>query len=125
MELTSIYEVRSLDASGLKISARIAFNKDHIVFEGHFPGNPIVPGVVQIQILKDLLENVLDKKVFLHGAKSIKFLNVVSPAEVEEVQFEIMLDQQSESNFTVKCIVKTLSKVYMKYTGEAIISTTK
>ncbi len=125
MELTSIYEVRSLDASGLKISTRIAFNKDHIVFEGHFPGNPIVPGVVQIQIMKDLLEHIIDKKVFLQGAKSIKFLNVISPAEVEEVQFEILLDQQSQSNFTVQCVVKTPNKVYMKYTGEAIISATK
>ena len=121
MELASIYKVKFLEFSDREIRAGITFNKDHEVFEGHFPGNPIVPGVVQVQVLKDLLEKGLHKKVFLNRAKSIKFLNIINPFETGEVQFEIVFGQQPESNFTVKCIVKTETKVYMKYSGSALV----
>jgi len=122
MELKSIYEVKSIRVLDREISVRIVFNKDHMVFKGHFPGNPVVPGVVQVQILKDLLENVLHKKVFLNRTKSIKFLNVISPLEVEEVQFEIVYEQQTDNNFAVKCVVKTETQVYMKYSGSTLIT---
>ena len=122
MELKSIYEVKSIRVLDREISVRIAFNKDHMVFKGHFPGNPVVPGVVQVQVLKDLLENVLEKKVFLNRTKSIKFLNVISPLEVGEVQFEIVYEQQTDNNFAVKCVVKTETQVYMKYSGSALVT---
>lgn len=121
MELKSIYEVKSLDIKENEIIAGIVFNKDHAIFEGHFPGNPIVPGVVQIQIVKDLLEHALDKKVFLNRSKNIKFLNVFNPLETGVVQFEISYNPQSDNDISVKCIVKTEEHVYMKYSGTALV----
>jgi len=32
------------------LNSRIALNKDHPVFEGHFPGNPILPGVCTVKM---------------------------------------------------------------------------
>lgn len=123
MELTSIYEILSNEVSGEKISAKISFNKDHPVFKGHFPGNPIVPGVVQIQVMKDLLERVFNKKIFLNQVKSIKFINVINPFDVGVVNFEIEYSpHQPEHDITVKCVVKTDTLVYMKYSGSALIS---
>jgi 3-hydroxyacyl-[acyl-carrier-protein] dehydratase len=121
MELTSIYKVVSSHSTNSGINARIAFNKDHVVFGGHFPGNPIVPGVVQVQILKDLLENTLHKKVFLNRVKSIKFLNVINPVETNNVHFEITIEHNSEIGIKVKCIVKTENQIYMKFSGNALI----
>ncbi len=125
MELRSIYEVKSFELVNQVVRAEITFNKNHKVFDGHFPGNPIVPGVVQIQIMKDLLERALQKKVFLNRAKSIKFLNVIKPHEVGEVLFEIMFEQQSESSFKVKGVVKIKSQVYMKYSGNTLVQAEK
>ena len=122
MELASIYEITSIEVAGEKINASISFNENHPVFEGHFPGNPIVPGVVQVQILKDLLEQVLDKGIFLNRTKSIKFLNIINPIEDKEVHFEIIQKQHVDKDIAVKCIVKTEKQVYMKYSGNAIIS---
>ncbi len=125
MELRSIYEIKLFELVNQEVKAEIIFNKNHKVFDGHFPGNPIVPGVVQIQIMKDLLERALQKNVFLNRAKSIKFLNVINPYEVSEVLFEIMFEQQSESSFKVKCVVKTKTQVYMKYSGKALVQADK
>jgi 3-hydroxyacyl-[acyl-carrier-protein] dehydratase len=121
MELRSIYEISSLSSTEQEIRAGIIFNKDHPVFTGHFPGNPIVPGVVQVQVMKDLLENALGSKIFLNAAKSIKFLSMINPLDAGEVQFEITLVQQSAGNYNIKCVVKTEDKVYMKCSGEVTI----
>lgn len=121
MEITSIYKVISLDSSDQNINACISFNKDHMVFEGHFPGNPIVPGVVQIQIIKDLVEKFLGEKVFLNTTKSIKYLNVIRPDELNKVLFEIGVEYGHKNNLLLKCVVKTDTQIYMKYSGNAVI----
>lgn len=122
MELASIYKIISNEVSDNEINTKISFNMDHPVFEGHFPGNPIVPGVVQVQILKDLLEQVLDKRIFLNHTKSIKFLNVINPLEVGVVNFEIKFSpHQLENDISIQCVVKNEKLVYMKYSGNAIV----
>lgn len=122
MELRSIYEIKYIDVNEQVINASIAFNKEHAVFEGHFPDNPIVPGVVQIQIVKDLLENALGMTVFLNRSKNIKFLNVINPLESEEIHFEISYKLERDNNLIVKCIIKSDERTYMKYSGIAKVS---
>ncbi len=122
MELRSIYEVKSLKTKDNGVVAGIIFNKEHKVFDGHFPGNPVVPGVVQVQVMKDLLENALQTELFLKSTKSIKYLNVINPLESGEVLFDITFEKQPDNTCKVKCIVKTESQVFMKYSGSALLS---
>ncbi len=121
MELRSIYEVKSLKTTDNTIVAEIYFNKNHNVFDGHFPGNPIVPGVVQMQIMKDLIENALQTKLFLKSTKSIKYLNVINPLKTGGVLFDITCEKHPDSTFKVKCTVKTESYIFMKYSGSAVL----
>ena len=43
----------------------ITINKNHAIFDGHFPQNPIVPGVCMLQMVKDLMEDELNKSIHL------------------------------------------------------------
>ncbi len=36
---------------GLNVKATFLARKEHPIFAGHFPGNPILPGVVQIEMM--------------------------------------------------------------------------
>jgi len=121
MELAGIYHIESLRTENGSIFASIRFNKVHPVFDGHFPGNPIVPGVVQVQILKDLLEKVLKNKVLLNHTKSIKFLNVVSPSISGGVEYEISYEHNQVHELILKCIVKSEKTIHMKYSGKGVL----
>ncbi len=62
-----------------KIQATLKINPDHRIFKGHFPGQPVVPGVCMMQIVKELLEKTTGKAVRLHNGHDLKFLSVIDP----------------------------------------------
>lgn len=39
------------DLEGAKVVANYRTLKDHPIFAGHFPGNPVLPGVVQVEMM--------------------------------------------------------------------------
>jgi 3-hydroxymyristoyl/3-hydroxydecanoyl-(acyl carrier protein) dehydratase len=56
-------------------------------FEGHFPGNPILPGVALLDLIEVLLKGTLK------AIKSAKFMEVVRP--LDTLQVEAKLDPLS------------------------------
>src|SRR6187402_3586393 len=74
----------------------ILWNAQHPVFEGHFPGRPVVPGVCMMQTIQELLERLLGKKVTLKKAASMKFLNMIDPTTNPQV--EITLQHKLQEN---------------------------
>lgn len=73
------FYTRSVNTADGSIIAEIQLNPDHHIFKGHFPGQPVVPGVCQVQIIKELAESVLGKSLQLKTADHIKFLSVIIP----------------------------------------------
>src|SRR5690349_7128549 len=80
-----------------KIAAHLTINKSHPIFDGHFPGLPIVPGVCMVQIVKEITEYQLSKKLVMTSASNIKFLSVINPLKNNEVNAEIVLAPTSNS----------------------------
>ena len=66
--------------------AQIVFAQDHPAFAGHFPGAPIVPGVL---LLAEALERLAQEGAApLNCARlhSVKFLRPVHPGELVDVE---------------------------------------
>lgn len=72
-----------------RILAHIKWNAAHEVFVGHFPGQPVVPGVLQMAIANQVLRNELQKPVFLKSTGQIKFSAMIDPNIVPECLMEI------------------------------------
>lgn len=53
----------------------------HSALEGHFPGNPVVPGVVIIDQVITAAEAWLGVPLTVHGLPQVKFLRALSPGE--------------------------------------------
>ena len=71
------------------LKTTISINPQHKIFDGHFPGKAIVPGVCMIQIIIELMEKVMLKKVKLREADAIKFLAVMNPTANNEIDVTI------------------------------------
>jgi len=71
------------------IEATIKINSSHKIFDGHFPENPITPGVVQIQLIKEILEIELTKKWKLQSIGRCKFMAILNPNKDSEIVITI------------------------------------
>jgi 3-hydroxymyristoyl/3-hydroxydecanoyl-(acyl carrier protein) dehydratase len=64
------------------ISFQIACPDDFEAFDGHFPGNPILPGIVLLEIGKLGLQLWTKQSVVITSLKKMKISNVVLPHQV-------------------------------------------
>lgn len=88
-------EVVSLEP-GSKVVATKAVRDDEWYLSGHFPGNPIMPGVLVVEALAQagvvavLSEQAnRDKLVLFGGIDDLRFKRVVRPGDVLELNCEL------------------------------------
>lgn len=55
--------------------------RDHPCLSGHFPGNPIVPGVVLLECVAQAVQDWLGVSVNPRAFPSVKFLSPLKPGE--------------------------------------------
>ncbi|MDQ3049396.1 MAG: 3-hydroxyacyl-ACP dehydratase [Bacteroidota bacterium] len=67
----------------------IALDKTHDIFKGHFPGLPVVPGVCMMAIVKELLEEAVNRPLQLLHTANIKFLSLINPLQNDSVDVEL------------------------------------
>ena len=63
----------------------------HEIFRGHFPDNPVVPGVCTMDMIKDCCARVLSRGVKYDYVKEVKFLSAIVPSIHRELLVEIEL----------------------------------
>ena len=68
---------------------------DEWFFDGHFPGNPVMPGVVQCEIVAQascmLFQEALKDKIALYaGIDKVRFRRMVRPGETLELRSELI-----------------------------------
>lgn len=95
--LTDFYTLKSSEkAENGSFVANISLNKDHDIFKGHFPGNPVTPGVCMMQIVKELTEEFTGKKLFLKSASNVKFMAIINPFETPDLVLQLDINQGEE-----------------------------
>jgi 3-hydroxyacyl-[acyl-carrier-protein] dehydratase len=55
-------------------------------FKGHFPGNPILPGVAQLKIVIDLVRQKIDNELCVASLSRVKFRKLIRPDEKLDIQ---------------------------------------
>lgn len=90
MLLQDFYKVNSLEkVSDQSYQVDLTLNARHEVFKGHFPGNPVTPGVGMMQIIKELTEEITGKKLFLTNASNVKFMALINPEVTPDLKLEL------------------------------------
>jgi len=122
MLLHDFYKIISLEKTAeSKYLAMILINEEHEVFQGHFPGNPIMPGVCMMQIIKELTEQITKSSLFMQSLSNVKFMALINPFNTPELRLELDLVTTDEGLIKVKnisyfndTVALKLSSVYRK-----------
>ena len=70
----------------------ISLNADCPVYKGHFPGEPVSPGVCNIQMIKECAEQVAGKSLLLNNLQQCRLTTLVTPLAHPQVEVKILLD---------------------------------
>jgi len=95
--LTDFYTLQSYEkAESGSFVANITLNQNHDIFKGHFPGNPVTPGVCMMQIVKELTEEFTGSELFLKTASNVKFMAIINPFETPELKLQLDINESDE-----------------------------
>lgn len=112
----SFYSVIDFQKQEGSIQATILLNPDHRIYDGHFPGNPVTPGVCQIQIIKEVISDLIGQPLYLVEAKTIKFLKVLTP---HFKNIDLKLDYAvTDNGIKVTATLYQESSVFLKFSGQ-------
>ena len=114
MLIKDFYTINELTFNGSGIDATIKLNPNHVVYLGHFPEQPVVPGVIQLQIVKELLEEVMQAKLMMDNIIQVKYLIPITPNENPVLVFSIMNKTIDENTIKSTITVGDNDKVFTK-----------
>jgi 3-hydroxyacyl-[acyl-carrier-protein] dehydratase len=83
-----------------------AFPPDHAAAQGHFPGNPIIPGALLLSEALRAIEGSLGKNLCPYRIRSAKFIRPVRPGE--RVSIDFAGDDERGIRFTCKVGASTV-----------------
>ncbi|RKN82407.1 3-hydroxyacyl-ACP dehydratase [Ulvibacterium marinum] len=89
MLIEGLYVIKDYKYDQGTANVTIHLNKEHPIFKGHFPGNPVMPGVCMIQIIKELTEKATGEQLFLKVSSNIKFMAIINPEENDTLQLTL------------------------------------
>ena len=103
MLLQDFYKVDKIDTINEgKYLAAITLNKDHDIFKGHFPGNPVTPGVCMMQIIKEITESVLNETLTMVSTSNVKFMALINPEVNSKLVLDLEISENENSEIKVK-----------------------
>ncbi len=90
----------------------------HPIFLGHFPGNPVVPGVCQVQMVKELLEKGMNQPLKLTESDNIKFLSLINPNTTPRLEFRMTVKHVADRQISAAATIVSGDTVYLKFKGK-------
>lgn len=81
-----------------KITASVTADSNSSWFSGHFPNNPILPGIAQLKMVADLITRPERGNLSMTGLSRVKFRKLVKPGD----RLDIQVTCESEDHYMFK-----------------------
>ncbi|MCD8043965.1 MAG: beta-hydroxyacyl-ACP dehydratase [Tannerellaceae bacterium] len=114
------YRIIQVKSDGLSAVYRIAFLPGCEVYAGHFPGNPVCPGVCNIGTIKECAMKLTGQKLFISTIKQCRLTAIATPDGSPEVDIAITATLTA-TGFIITANITGAEKTYMQYRGEMTI----
>lgn len=85
-------------ASG-EVSANIEMTQDSPWFSGHFPGEPILPGIAQLGMVFDAIWQSSNQSLKISSVSRVRFKQIVRPNDRLEIIAKPMEDNSGAYSF--------------------------
>ncbi|MBP5420431.1 MAG: hypothetical protein J6Y72_11545 [Bacteroidales bacterium] len=112
----SYFRIISKEAIESGFRFEVSLIESHPIYNGHFPGNPVSPGVCSIQMIRECVEEALNKKLSLKSINVCRFITLLTPQKGVHLQLEINLTDNNDS-VDAKATISDDGITYVSYKG--------
>ncbi len=118
-----LYKITGSNVETDNAAYEITLNRESFIYQAHFPGMPITPGVCIIEIATELLSDAVGKTLELQSVKNAKFLVPLIP-DGKEVKVKISkIKEISENKMSAQVMIAdTQDSVYARISLETTIA---
>ncbi|MDR1103369.1 MAG: glycosyltransferase [Tannerella sp.] len=92
----SFYTIESQTKTETGWTCGLSLNASHPIYQAHFPGHPVTPGVCIVQLAKEIVSVCCAKSFFLCGVGNVKFLRIIDPTEQQNL-FVHLLEERTDA----------------------------
>ena len=87
------------------------------VYEGHFPGNPVCPGVCNIECIKECVMMFKSQSLRYSTIKLCRFTALATPSNCARVKVEFKLTP-SDSGYAIQSSISDENQTYLVVKGQ-------
>jgi len=107
----SFFKINQIEESGNTYCFVVSIHPGHEVFKGHFPQQPVAPGVFALQMIKECLEWVRNKKYRYCELTNCKFSRPIFPEQDKD--FRIDCEYKFADSFLLNATVRSEDAIYL------------
>ncbi|MGM9805894.1 MAG: beta-hydroxyacyl-ACP dehydratase [Candidatus Aphodosoma sp.] len=97
----------------------VRLEKGHPVYAGHFPGDPVSPGVCNLQMVKECAEIVAGRSLTFSNISQYRLMEVVSPFKQDLLQITVAVTPK-DGEFLLTASAQTSGAVCISVKGTLV-----
>jgi 1-acyl-sn-glycerol-3-phosphate acyltransferase len=103
--LNHLFRLERTERTDEALTCHIRLNAAHLVYAAHFPGEPITPGALLVQVVTEALGAALERPWELRRVAQAKFLTPVCPDRVERLVITYTKIERTETGVSAKAVL--------------------
>ena len=124
MLIENYYKINDIVKEKGKAIFQVSLMQDCKVYEGHFPDEPVSPGVCNIQMIKECAEQVVGKSLFLNNLQQCRLTTLITPFVYPQLKVEISMEEK-EDIYKLKATIGKDGDIYIELKAEMTEDTYK
>jgi 3-hydroxyacyl-[acyl-carrier-protein] dehydratase len=122
--MNDYFHIESCKVEGDETLFEVTLLPDYCAYKGHFPENPVSPGVCNIQMIKECAQLLTGKRLFLSHIAKCRFSAVITPQKTPHLKMRMLLSEV-DTLYKVQAVVFDDSTTYIEFKGEFTSATIK
>lgn len=88
-ELYTLERLGADDSATPAVRFRVRLDPSHPLFAGHFPGQPVLPGVCTLDMVREALSQLEERPCRFAAIRDCKFTAPVDPRRTQELELDL------------------------------------
>jgi 3-hydroxyacyl-[acyl-carrier-protein] dehydratase len=98
-------------------SCTLGIETGHPILQGHFPGQPVVPGACIVRAIHDAVELATGRRLVMTEASQIKFLLPLNPERNPKASLQLLIEAIDGEALKVSATLGWEDQVFTKFRG--------